>query len=1239
MTLPDYLQPFLSEAKSYLEEKRVKEIEFSGPTYQVEVRDKKSNKDIWAFLQLNQSGNIKDCFCSCEDGQNGLSYCPHLAAAFLRIYNDTPYPLHVRFENSLWNQLCRIFSDRLGESPQVLEKVDDGFYVRKSVSGKNLFSFKGLTKEMKGQLDSLMTHRKQETETTSLKFSNLPLEELLSWREGRPSAQLRYELSFWNDLAHLLMRLQEEGKPYQISFEHSSKQIPNQLTMSSSSLEASFYLSESSLAAIVPFLGTVNAPLKVYGAASDTIDQILYDANKGVLKISSKKQQRKDPKQQGQDIGGWVYVFQDGFHAKDAQGLLSEKELSGEQVSEALTQHTALIEKLLKNTQLHHQPVELSYQMFFDPNWNLHIIPYIFSPGDLTHSHSRFFDNWVYLDNDGFHPVAEPLFHQLETVIDATQVGDFVTQERGWLNTQDGFHTHMANIEAQLSYSLGEDNRLRFTRKSSTKDESQTKDFGAWIYLKGQGFYSKVSTPTSLPIRPDISLSPEQIPLFIRANRAELQIIPNFFSNHSPVATAGLIISLTPNEEISITPHYDLLPEYESKSVTFFDDFTYIPGEGFEEMPPLLRLPEKYRHQVIIQPKDIPTFLAEEFDSIKHLAKSLDSQLIVPKSIQLVALQLNKAEKEGWGGYAVKFDYKTEYGKIHSTAIWEAIQKKKRFLFSQAGCLDLSSRQFDWLRSLPKSQVDKRSHVILLSTLELIRLHALDPIHIQTGTRESAASQQALKELTTFHLADQPDLSGLNGELRSYQQLGIHWLWFLYRHNLSGLLCDEMGLGKTHQAMALIAAITNYIKQADQNRPVRFLIICPTSVIYHWQEKIQSYLPHFKTTVFHGLGRRLEALSGQHEILLTSYGIWRMEHEQLSKLTFDLAILDEIQIAKNQTSRVHHSLRRIKATMRLGMTGTPIENRLREMKSLFDLVLPGYMPNETDYRELFIKPIEKEGNGERRELLSRYVKPFILRRKKADVLPDLPEKIVEVAHCDLSEDQQILYNSVLLQSRETLIEQLKDSSYSVPFIHIFSLLSQLKQICDHPAVFYKTPQDYKKYSSGKWELFLELFNEARESHQKVVIFSQYLTMLDIFEEFLNERGISFATIRGATIKRGEEIRRFNKDPHCQVFLGSIQAAGLGVDLTAGSVVFHYDRWWNAAREDQATDRVHRIGQTRGVQVFKLVTKRTFEERIDELINKKARLMEEVVGADDHRFIKAFDREELLELLETVSQEN
>lgn len=1241
LLLPDYLKPFEEEANAYLAQGLVRDIEFSASTYQVQVVDAKTEEKVWAFLQLDNKGNIKDSFCSCEDGES-LSHCVHIATAFLRIFNDQPLPLHLRFQNSLWAHLCQLYADRFGDDPDILQKVSHGHYTHCSYGGKEVFFVKGKTSAARSKLQDIMENRQKETEETSLKFSNLPQEELILWREGRPSAQLKYELSFWNDLAHWLIAMQDEGLSEKISFDYSSKGLPNLIRISFPALEIAFYLSEANLPKIIPSLATVHSPIRVHRASLDAIRRITYDKIAGTFHIEtqapSKESGRKKKAQlPGIELDGWRFVPKDGFYELDQHQLLSTPELAGNQISQVLNEHFELISSMLEGTVLHHDPIQLLYAIHFDAEWNLHIVAYAFTPGDLNGPSSRYFGDWVYLDDDGFYRVEETHFSEVETVIANQDVPDFIRKERSWLNTQDGFHAYLVGVETQLSYTLSDDNRLSFSRQVSVKDlTTQSKDFGPWIYVAGKGFYSKISNPIGLPLRPDLTIHANQIPLFIRMNHDELQLVPGFFSERCPVIKVGLHVSLN-DDVVNIAPEYELSPDYQDKEIRFFDDVVYVHGEGFHDLPLDNRLPERFRHALQLDSEALPLFLSYELETLMPYVSKIDSRLLKPLHTKLSATSIVKAESEGW--YMLKVNYQTDRGVISLATLRTALGKKKPFLFTTAGLIDLKDPLFKWIKLLPKNRLDKRNNVLLLSTLELIRLNALEGLTVQDDADFS--SKALLEELTNFRTPSKPDLSGLKSALRSYQEHGLNWLWFLYHHNLSGLLCDDMGLGKTHQAMALLAAIINFYKEQKSSEAGRagigchFLIVCPTSVIYHWQDKLASYLPDLRVCTFYGSNRSLTEFHQQYDVLLTSYGVWRLENELLSTVPFEVAIFDEIQIAKNYNSRVHHSLLAVQARMRLGLTGTPIENHLRELKSLFDVVLPSYMPGDADYKELFVKPIEKENSKEKRELLKRFIKPFILRRKKENVLPDLPEKSEEIAHCVLLPDQKALYLDVLSKTRQKILQQLQETSSPIPFVHIFSILSSLKQICNHPAAFLKIPEDYKKYASGKWDLFVELLDEARESQQKIVIFSQYLAMLDIFEDYLNELGMGFATIRGSTTNRGEQIHRFNNDPECEVFLGSLHAAGLGVDLTAGSVVIHYDRWWNAARENQATDRVHRIGQTRGVQVFKLVTKGTFEERIDTLIAKKARLMEDVVGIDDHRFLKQFTREELIELLQFV----
>ncbi len=418
-----------------------------------------------------------------------------------------------------------------------------------------------------------------------------------------------------------------------------------------------------------------------------------------------------------------------------------------------------------------------------------------------------------------------------------------------------------------------------------------------------------------------------------------------------------------------------------------------------------------------------------------------------------------------------------------------------------------------------------------------------------------------------------------------------------------------------------------------------FLIVCPTSVIYHWEDLLKRFLPHLQVYTFHGQSRHREDLSRRsYHVLLTSYGVMRSEKKELSQLSFDVAIYDEIQNAKNTASQTHKALASLQSYMKLGLTGTPIENHVMELKALFDLVLPHYLPTDAQFREKFLIPMEKEQDIEKKQLLSKLVKPFILRRKKSEVLLELPEKIEEIAYCDLSAEQKTLYKELFFSQKTRIEKEMQTSSESTTVMHVFSLLSKLKQICNHPCLISKEKENFQQHSSGKWDLFVELLQEALESGHKVVVFTQYLDMLDIIEKYLEGQGIGFAEIRGSTRDRREPLTRFKEDPECVVFVASLQAAGVGIDLTAASVVIHYDRWWNPAREDQATDRVHRMGQSRGVQVFKLVTKKSVEEKIHALILKKKGILDEVVGFDEQDMVKKLTKQEIFELLSSLEKD-
>ena len=470
-----------------------------------------------------------------------------------------------------------------------------------------------------------------------------------------------------------------------------------------------------------------------------------------------------------------------------------------------------------------------------------------------------------------------------------------------------------------------------------------------------------------------------------------------------------------------------------------------------------------------------------------------------------------------------------------------------------------------------------------------------------------------------------PEPRGYVGTLRPYQRAGYDWLWFLRESGLHGTLADEMGLGKTHQALALLCAA-----HADGAAGRPSLVVCPTSVLDHWEGKIQAHAPGLRPLRHHGARRALLEAGALPPVVLTTYSLLGRDLEQLQTVQWEYVVLDEAQKIKNPGTQMAQAARALRARHRLALTGTPIENRPSELWAIFDFLLPGYLGSAERFRERYEAPIVRQGDGRAGAALRRVVHPFKLRRLKQEVLADLPPKVEDVRFCHLSPHQAALYREVVASQGRRLADELRRPGTRVDYLHIFAVLTRLKRICDHPALVLEGGRG-RPLASGKFDLFRELMEEALEGEAKVVVFSQYLEMLDLIEAWLAARRVGFSGLRGSTRERGKAVQRFQDDPACRVFVGSLMAGGLGIDLTAASIVVHYDRWWNAAREDQATDRVHRIGQRRGVQVLKLVTRGTLEEKIDAMIRAKAALMNTIVEKDDAA-LKSLTREELIALL-------
>jgi superfamily II DNA or RNA helicase len=483
-------------------------------------------------------------------------------------------------------------------------------------------------------------------------------------------------------------------------------------------------------------------------------------------------------------------------------------------------------------------------------------------------------------------------------------------------------------------------------------------------------------------------------------------------------------------------------------------------------------------------------------------------------------------------------------------------------------------------------------------------------LDMERGTDQGTLPEFVLADNGPTHLPT----DRLAAHLRPYQQHGTAWMYQLQQYRLGGILADDMGLGKTHQALALVSLLAG----GDN----RFLLVCPAAVLYHWPEKQERFFPELSLAVYHGQGRDLEqALESQ--IIVTTYGVLRRDIDLLAETRFRLVVFDEMHALKNRATGAHAAAARLQADTIIGLTGTPVENRISELAGLLSLCLPAL------FQLAPVRTMFQQGDGpESRERLQRFVAPFLLRRTRAQVLDDLPECSEDIRLCTLSDDQIAAYR----QAADQALGRLDDDELLPDFSHVLTTIIRLKQICNHLSQLEKST-DWTLHASGKWDEFTRLLAQSLEADLKVVVFSQFTTMLDIIEAWLTHEKIAHVGLRGSVGagQRGAMIRRFNSDPDCRVCCASLLAGGTGIDLTGAQVVIHYDRWWNPAKEEQATARVHRMGQHHPVQVYKLVTAGTLEEKIHRIIEEKRRLAADLVVEDDGSILKTLDRSRLADL--------
>lgn len=514
---------------------------------------------------------------------------------------------------------------------------------------------------------------------------------------------------------------------------------------------------------------------------------------------------------------------------------------------------------------------------------------------------------------------------------------------------------------------------------------------------------------------------------------------------------------------------------------------------------------------------------------------------------------------------------------------------------------------------------------LLMSPYQGVQLGELlnDPGMRWHGSKELQELYRRLSNFEGIEAVEPPQ--DFNAELRGYQQDGLNWLQFLREFNFNGILADDMGLGKTVQTLALLLME----KQAGRmDKPC--LIVAPTSLMGNWRKEAHVFAPDLDVLLLHGPDRHADFRRiPEHDLVLTTYPLLRRDHDVLLKQDFHYIVLDEAQAVKNPKSQTAQTVFMLKGRHRLCLSGTPMENHLGELWSIFHFLMPGFLGTLKQFNQHYRHPIERQADSMRQEQLRKRLKPFMLRRTKSEVVEELPEKNEIVRTVMLENQQRDLYESIRLAMDTKVREEISRKGLARSHIMILDALLKLRQVCCDPRLV-SLPHARDVTQSAKLELLLDMVPEMIEEGRKILIFSQFTKMLAIIEDAFKEMGIEYSKLTGQTRKRDEAIDKF-QNGEVPVFLISLKAGGVGLNLTAADTVIHYDPWWNPAAENQATDRAHRIGQDKTVFVYKLVTENTVEERIIEMQARK-QLLADGIYTDTSSQLGGFSAEELSALL-------
>ncbi|WP_029893300.1 DEAD/DEAH box helicase [Desulfohalovibrio reitneri] len=633
-----------------------------------------------------------------------------------------------------------------------------------------------------------------------------------------------------------------------------------------------------------------------------------------------------------------------------------------------------------------------------------------------------------------------------------------------------------------------------------------------------------------------------------------------------------------------------------------------------------------------LEPEEAIAFLLDAYPKLVETYRVYGEQNLSRYKVRLskpvVTAEIETEDEDNaWFNLDLSVDYDGQ--KVPIDKIWKAWTEGKRYVQLKDG--SYTSLPESWLEKLsdklramgydpdkPPKNTFKQYEVPVLDKL----VEDLDEVHTDSFWNSLRDKIHNFKQIEPVKTP-----KNLNATLRPYQTQGLSYLNFLRQYGFGGVLADEMGLGKTVQTLSFL----QHLKENKMEGPS--LIVVPTSVLPNWQRECEKFVPEMKALMVYGARREgMFKEIGSSDVVLTTYALLRRDLDELQKHEFSAIVLDEAQNIKNPNTITARSVRKLSGKVRICLSGTPIENNLFELWSLFEFLMPGFLGSQHAFQRSIVKPI-KDGDEDTLNYLRGRVKPFILRRTKSEVAKDLPPKVETTHYCALSAEQMELYASLAKKLKDQVMATVDEKGMAKSQMSILDALLKLRQICCHPRLLkLDMPGVSTNLPSGKFDAFKDLVTEVIEEGHKVLVFSQFVQMLHIIRSWLSINKIPFSYLDGASKDRFEQVERFNSDPDIPIFLISLKAGGTGLNLTSADYVIHYDPWWNPAVESQATDRTHRIGQTRQVFSYKMICQNTVEEKILKLQEQKKGIADAIIpGQDSWKSLTRDDLEMLFEI--------